>query len=559
MDHTSIGPIRRAALLCALALLFLLWAAAPSAEAAARPSCAGKAATIVSNAAVILGTGAHDVIVAGPGSNVIRGGAGNDTICGVGGDDQLYGERGNDALLGDAGDDLLVGERGSDSLDGGVGGDRLLGESGNDQLLGGGGEHDLLDAGPGDDSLDGGPGSSDVLIGGVGNDSIDGGPGNHDLVSYRESGGGLRIDLGAGATSGAEQEILRGIEDALGGAGDDTLVGSAASANQLDGGPGNDRLEAAGEGDKAYGGPGGDVCTGFALEDSCDSAAARRAGPAVELLVSIDRSRALVLSGGHDSNRATVRVGPSGAYLVEGRFGGGGVVPGAGCEPGSGPDAVLCSGAAGALSAALGDGDDVLLLDPGVRVPATIDGGRGSDLLRGGGGDDTLYGGDDHDDDVLEGGGGDDALFGVNIVHPRLDGGAARMFGGAGNDLLVGGQPCEGDRFEGGEGDNDSASFARIRNSGTVVKATIGGLVLDPDMPGCSAGRIDATVEKIEGSSGPDILAGNGAANTLLGRGGNDLLDGRGGFDRCIEGGGRDTLRNCEVNSWRAALRKRIP
>ena len=124
------------------------------------------------------------------------------------------------------------------------------------------------------------------------------------------------------------------------------------------------------------------------------------------------------------------------------------------------------------------------------------------------------------------------------------------MVGGAGDDLLIGGQPCEGDSFDGGPGGNDSASFARVRNGGIVVDATIGGAVLDPDVGGCNAGRIDASVEKIEGSTGPDVLVGDGAANKLLGRGGDDRLDGRGGFDHCVGGGGRgDQAVNCESSS----------
>ena len=119
-------------------------------------------------------------------------------------------------------------------------------------------------------------------------------------------------------------------------------------------------------------------------------------------------------------------------------------------------------------------------------------------------------------------------------------------------------RPCDGDTFDGGEGDNDSASFARVRNSGTNVKAEIGGAVLDPDVGGCNAGHIESSVEKIEGSPGDDILIGDDSSNTLLGRGGNDALDGRGGFDRCIEGGGTDSFSNCEFDSWRTPMRKRI-
>jgi len=77
-----------------------------------------------------------------------------------------------------------------------------------------------------------------------------------------------------------------------------------------------------------------------------------------------------------------------------------------------------------------------------------------------------------------------------------------------------------------------------------------------PAPPSIVAGT-PASVEKIEGSPGPDILIGDDRANTLLGRGG-DMLDGRGGFDRCIAGGGNDRISNCAFDSWRAPLRKRI-
>jgi Ca2+-binding RTX toxin-like protein len=120
------------------------------------------------------------------------------------------------------------------------------------------------------------------------------------------------------------------------------------------------------------------------------------------------------------------------------------------------------------------------------------------------------------------------------------------MVGGGGDDLMIGGQPCDGDFFDGGSGSNDSASFSRVRNPGTVVEATIFGAVLDPDVPGCAAGRISRSTEKIEGSTGPDVLVGSARDNTLLGRGGSDRLDGRGGRDRCIGGNGEDGAGHCE-------------
>jgi Ca2+-binding RTX toxin-like protein len=200
-----------------LGILFALPAVASAA------SCGGKHATIVSNAPRIVGTKAHNVIVARAGDNAIYGMGGNDTICGGGGNDRIYGDRGNDTVFGEEGDDTLIGERGSDDLDGGTGIDRIFGETGNDEIDGGSGDGDEVDAGPGDDSVSGGSGDFDIVFGGVGNDRVEGGPGAHDIASYKGVGGPVSVDLGNGAVSGAEQERLDGIEDVLGGSGNDTF------------------------------------------------------------------------------------------------------------------------------------------------------------------------------------------------------------------------------------------------------------------------------------------------------------------------------------------------
>jgi Ca2+-binding RTX toxin-like protein len=540
----------------------LALAAAPCAHAAAA-TCGGKQATIVSNAPKIIGTKAPDVIVAGSGDNVIYGMGGNDTICAGEGNDTIYGGRGNDSLYGEGGNDSLYGERGSDELEGGAGEDLLLGATGNDELNGGPGNHDRLDGGPGDDTLNGGEGDFDVLTGGPGNDSIDGGPGAHDIASYAGTGGAVTINLESGVVSGAENEQLNGIEDAIGGAGNDTLVGAAATANRLDGGPGDDHLVAAGPGDEAFGGPGGDNCEGaFGAETSCGPMQGA-AGTAVELYSSIDESTSLVITGNEHVDAASVSYS-NGVYTITAEPGGNEVMLG---DPSSdacvhtiSAGSVTCQGPVSTIVASLGGGNDTFTVEESVpaSVSAIIDGGKGSDTLRGGPGDDVLYAGEDHEPDSLEGGPGDDVLYGVNIFHPRKDSGAATMRGGPGDDLLIGGQPCDGDLFDGGPGENDSASFARVRNSGVFVQATIGGTVLDPNVAGCDAGHIEDSVEKIEGSPGPDVLTGDEGPNTLLGRGGNDHLDGMGGFDNCVGGGGENQLVNCEyANSGPRSRRKR--
>jgi Ca2+-binding RTX toxin-like protein len=516
-------------------LLAMLWIAVPSAQGKPAPRCDGKAATIVASAARIVGTKAPDVIVAGGARNTIFGMGGNDSICAG------------------AGADTIHGGRGSDLLQGGRGQDRVLGESGNDTVAGGPGAHDEVNGGPGDDTLAGGAGDFDVLSGGPGNDRVDGGRGLHDIASYQTAGGPIAVDLRRGTVSGAEEERVTGAEDVLGGAGDDALVGTRRSDNRLDGGPGSDRLVAVGVGDAAFGGPGDDTCLGpLAGRDSC-GASERPGGPAVELYKSIADTASLVIVGGESIVNVTVaRVG--GRYLVESQPGGVQVRLGnrgsRACRS-SAAKSVSCRGEVASILVSLGAGDDTLRIEPSVpgRVSTIVDGGPGSDRVHGGRGEDTIYAGDDRDPDVIAGGRGDDVLYGVNIFHPRRHSGAATMLGGAGNDLLVGGQPCNGDRFDGGSGTTDSASFARVRNSGTVVRAKIGGTVTDPDLPHCDGGWITQTTEKIEGSPGPDVLVGSKGANTLLGRGGGDRLNGRGGFDKCVGGRGSDRAAYCEFTA----------
>lgn len=544
------------------ALVALLALGAPGAGAG-DPTCHGKPATIVSNAPVIMGTKAPDVIVAGPGNNVIHGEGGNDLICAGAGNDTIYGERGDDTIYGEEGEDVIYGERGSDHLyggpgndkiyggrgsdfiEGGEGSDLLEGEQGNDTVEGGPGNHDIVEGNQGDDTLNGGPGNEDVIIGGTGNDKINGGPGEHDIADYAGVGGAVTINLQTQTVTGAENEHLEGIEDAIGGSGNDTLIGSTETANRLDGGPGNDKIIAAGPGDEAFGGPGSDECEGgFAQEISCGPSAGAN-GLAVEIYESIDGQSTLILTGSPGPDKGEVNY-HAGTWIITGSD----VTNGDPTNPDcTGTGTVTCTGKVDAIEANMGAGNDEMVIGETVphSISATLEGGTGEDKLVGGPGNDVLYAGPDHVPDILEGGPGNDVLYGVNIFHPRKDSGAAIMNGGPGSDLMIGGQPCDGDTFNGGPGANDSASFARIHNSSPIaVDATIGGKVFTPGVANCTPGHITSSTEKIEGSPGNDILTGDNGPNTLLGRGGNDKLNGMGGFDTCIGGGGNNTAVNCE-------------
>jgi serralysin len=523
-DGRRFGWVLAAVVFASFALM-LVFADAPQ---ALRTLCGGRQATIVSDKRLIHGTRGPDVILGGPGPNKILGGGGNDTICGGRGRDRIDGGRGKDTLDGRADADVVRGGRGSDVVAGGAGVDQVRGESGNDTVRGDAGRDDV-EGGLGDDEVDGGAGSFDTVTGGIGSDRINGGPGAHDIASYRTAGGPVEVDLASGRVSGAENERLVGVEDVVAGAGDDLLATSAATANRIEGGPGDDSLLGSRTEDEAFGGPGSDQCVGpFAVAESCG--AADGTGTQVERYESLTGAATLAIVGDAGADELSVGL-RGGRFLV-----------------GLGGESSVEVGQVSSILVALGPGDDRLTLAPSLPadMAVTVDAGPGSDQVQGGPGGDTVYAGDDEAPDLLAGGAGDDALFGVNILHPRHGSGAATMIGGGGNDLLVGGQPCDGDRFEGGPGGNDSASFARVRNEGIDVEARIGGEVLDPEVPGCAPGRISRDVEKIEGSPGPDRLVGSARDDVLLGRGGSDALDGRGGDDRCIGGRGGDSAARCE-------------
>ena len=180
------------------------------------------------------------------------------TLTGGGGNNAINGGEGTDTLDGQGGDDTLNGFEEADSLLGGSGDDTLDGGSGNDALNGGGGA-DEIHAGSGDDTVDAGAGN-DLVVGGdgAGNDSYTGGTGT-DTVRYSSASQTIVVDLGNASATGADidQDTLNGIENVIGGSGNDTITGNGL-ANLLDGGGGNDTLAGGAGKDVLIGGAGGD-------------------------------------------------------------------------------------------------------------------------------------------------------------------------------------------------------------------------------------------------------------------------------------------------------------
>ena len=154
-------------------------------------------------------------------------------------------------------------------LSGGAGNDRILGTDGRDVLDGGRGR-DLVDGGKGPDRIVDQPdGAPDRLRGGKGIDMVDG-----------TGSAPMTIDLGARTLVSGSTDTLDSFEEARGGAGDDTLLGSDG-ADGLFGDHGSDSLDGRGGGDylggdievqdvSDGGSPGTDVLTGGPGDDVLD-------------------------------------------------------------------------------------------------------------------------------------------------------------------------------------------------------------------------------------------------------------------------------------------------
>ena len=163
--------------------------------------------------------GLYDVSVdlaAGTASGALIG---NDTLLNI---ENVHAGSGNDVILGDAQ---------ANRLEGGAGDDDLQGRDGNDTLSGDAGD-DSVDGGAGDDRF--------VATRADGDDDYDGGAGI-DTYDAALASANILIDLAAGYVTGDDvgEDAIEGIENAVGGSGNDILIASDA-VNLLSGGAGED-------------------------------------------------------------------------------------------------------------------------------------------------------------------------------------------------------------------------------------------------------------------------------------------------------------------------------
>ena len=492
------------------------------------------------------GVQSKDIYLGGSGNEIISGGNNDDIFSGGDGSDTIFAGAGNNRLYGGDGNDIIYADGGNDYISGGAGNDLITTGNGSNRAYGGDG-NDLIVAGTGADSLSGGTGD-DIIGPGAGADTIDGGAGV-DAVSYVEATNAVVADLSIGLVSNdgtGSADILSGVENLVGGSGDDTLAGDLQS-NRLEGGAGADSLLGVTGNDTLIGGLGNDVVDGGDGNDSIDG------GDGNDVLSGSTGFDYIVGGAGNDTLRggdqADTLIGGAGNDFLSGGKGLDSLDGGDGNDTlagligndtmigGNGIDTADYSASSDGITANLSTGVG------GSTLPITGS-GAGTDVIMGiesliGSPFDDSLTGDDGANSIF-GLGGNDSIFGLG-GNDTLNGGDGNdtVFGGDGNDTLIGG--AGDDSLVGGNG-IDTADYSLSTDSVTVnLLAGTGGSTIPFANMGTGIDTL-SSIESLLGSLYADMLVGDTGNNYLAGNGGNDTLSGGDGFDTLDGGDGNDSL-----------------
>ena len=283
------------------------------------------------------------------------------------------------------------------------------------------------------------------------------------------------------------------IEDAIGGSGNDILIGNSV-VNTLRGGAGNDTLT---------GGASADTLIG---DEGVDTASYKESS--IGVLVSLSTGKGMFGDAEGDTLQTIENL--------------------EGSEKG---DDVLIGDTGDNDLSGLGGKDTI----SGNAGKDTLHGGAGNDSLYGDDGDDTLYG--DADDDLLVGGTGNDFIDGG-------DGFDTVSY----ENTLVAFEPPYGVTVNIDEAKDYQSPGRYIYSnpfSGTVTgfDPTLGN-VIAKGIATDGLGNTDTlrNLEGIIGSNLDDVLIGNSLANNIQGLAGNDIFVGNAGNDTLDGGDGIDTV-----------------
>ncbi|WAP68666.1 beta strand repeat-containing protein [Jiella pelagia] len=507
----------------------------------------------LSNIENIIGSAFDDTLTGDDGDNEIRGGAGNDTLLGGAGIDRLYGDDGDDVLnVGAVRTDPEVqhadGGAGVDTLDfTGLSLDFTIDMTTGivtspvtaSQVWTTFVSIENVTAFDGDDTIIG-DANDNVIRSAAGDDTVDGGAGN-DTISYQGESPDVTIDLAAGTATGLGADTLTSIENASGGAGDDTILGDAG-ANALFGQNGADVLDGRGGDDVIDAGNGNDTIT---LGDGNDTA---NGGGGDDTFILQDLGFTASIVGGSGSDTLDLSGAGQGVVYRDSQATLGSTVASV-----SSIDVLIGTGfgdiieeTAGLDEVFTGDGDDLVIfnLSPGSD---DVDGGDGIDTLDLNQGTET----DDFTIDLAAGtyttgssvstaanfenlisGDGNDTITGTdgaNVIQGRA--GNDTINAGDGDDTIEGGAGA--DTLDGGDG-TDTLSYA---GSSQAVDVNINN---GNASGGDAEGDVISNFEAVIGSAHDDRIRGRTADDTIRGGDGNDRITGDGGTDLLYGEGGND-------------------
>ncbi|WP_050466206.1 calcium-binding protein [Herbaspirillum chlorophenolicum] len=456
--------------------------------------------------------------------------------------------------IGGSADDTIVASAAVNAIDGGAGNNTVSYENSTagvkvDLFLGKGFNNDAQgDTYTNIQNATGGSGD-DIFVGnGVAN-SFDGGSGNN-TVSYEHSTGDVTINLATGAGSGGDAQGDRyyNIQNAIGGAGNDTIIASAA-INAIDGGLGNNTVSYANSaGSVKVNLATGKGLLGDALGDTYVNIQNVIGGAGDDILVG--NGDINIINGGGGGNNTVSYESSTGAVRVDlgnrvGTLGDAAgdtyiniqnVTGGAGddifvannvankFDGGAGSNTVSYENSAAAVKVNLATGQGTLgdaAGDTYVRIQNVI-GGAGDDILVGNG-----------DINIINGGGGSN-----NTVSYESSTGAVRVdlgnrvgtlgdaagdtyiniqnvTGGAGDDIFVASNVAN--KFDGGAG-NNTVSY---ENSAAGVKVN---LATGKGTLGDAQGDTYTNIQNAIGGAGDDIFVGNSASNAFDGGGGTNTV-----------------------------------
>jgi Ca2+-binding RTX toxin-like protein len=363
----------------------------------------------------------------------------------------------------------------------------------------------VFDAHGGSDFMDG-AGGADVFIGGSGDDTVS--YASHPLGVTASIDGAPNDGNGSdfNPRNGASDQILPGVENLIGGIGNDELIGDE-NVNRLSGTGGNDILRGRDGNDTLSGGDGTDSLEGGNGDDTENGDAGDdflTGGQGGDMMDGGDGSDTV------DYSDATtpVRVIPNGI-----RDDG---------TSGEGDQVENVEGANG------GSGADLLIGNDGSGI---LNGGAGDDFLDGGLGSDTIIGGSGLDAVTYQ---NRSAPVSVDLAIPGGDGQAGEndnvssdveeALGGSGNDTLTG----------------DGSANILMGGPGNDTLSGRGGD--DQEFGGAGNDKLagDEGNDSLAGDTGDDALDGGAGLDGLQGGDGNDGLDGGLGSDTLNGGGGTD-------------------